>query len=193
MKLIRFEERLVEFPYGKDFQGYLIIQLDMRDMQDIMLIKSHLDGDLFEIIDFNKGIMEIVDRNIFCDLRMRREDKVSACDRLYEQMHFILRTELKETPTCAKVSALSNYRRTLYAVENAVQSVQNCLSRRYKDMQKLIDELTEEEIDAVGLNVNYAEFVVKDFLAIAYKEKESLCADSKLIESLEYAYKRDID
>ena len=108
-------------------------------------------------------------------------------------MHFILMTELKETPTRTKRSALGNYRRTLYDVENAVQSAQNCLSRRYKGMQKLIDELTEEEIDAVGLNVNYAEFVVKDFLAIAYKEKESLCADSKLIESLESAYKRDID
>ena len=49
------------------------------------------------------------------------------------------------------------------------------------DKQKLIDELTEEEIDALGLNVNYAEFMVDDFLALVYKEKEFLCADSKLI------------
>lgn len=193
MKLIRFEERLVEVPYGKDFKGYLIVQLDFRDMDDIMLIKSHLDADLFDIIDFNKGVMEIVDCNIFCDLRMRREDKVDACNRLYEQMHFILMTELKETPTKTKKSALGNYRRTLYDVENAVRTAKGSLLRRYKDMQKLIDELTEEEIDALGLNVNYAEFAVKDFLAIAYKENEFLCADSKLIESLESAYKQDVD
>ena len=60
MKLIRFEERLVEFPYGKDFQGYLIVQLDFRDMDDIMLIKSHLDGDLLRHLGLSKMRMEDV-------------------------------------------------------------------------------------------------------------------------------------
>ena len=60
-------------------------------------------------------------------------------------------------------------------MENAVRTAKGSFLRRYKDMQKLIDELTEEEIDALGLNVNYAEFAVKDFHAIAYKEKIFLC------------------
>lgn len=193
MKLIRFEERLVEVPYGMDFKGYLIIQLDMRDMQDIMLLKSHLDEDLFKITDFNQGVMEIVDRNIFRDIGVRREDKIDALNRLHEQMNLILRTELRETPTSIKGSALWNYRDTLRKVENAVQDAKHQLSRRYKNMQKCIEELTKEEIDTLGLNVNYAEFAQSDFLAIAYKEKDSLSGDGDLIESLESLYRQDIN
>jgi len=193
MQLIQFEERLVEKPYGIDFVGYLIIQLDMRDMQDIMLLKSHLNKELFKIIDSNKGIMEIVNHNIFCDISVRREDKIDALNRLHEQMNYILLTELQETPTTIKKSALYNYQRILREVESAVRDAEFRLSMRYGSMQKCIEELTEEEIDTLGLNVNYAEFAQSDFLAIAYKEKDSLCTDSQLIASLESLYKHDLD
>ncbi|MDA7432318.1 hypothetical protein N8506_00385 [Synechococcus sp. AH-601-N23] len=191
MQLIRFEERVYKYPCSQDFIGYLIIQLDTRDMQDIMLIKSSLDENSFKIIDFKKGIIEILDYNIFTSLRMRREDKVDACHRLWDQMHLIL-TELRDTPTHSKRFALQNYRTILQDIDFETR-LKSLLSKRYNVMQKYIKELTEEEIEVLGLNVNYAEFSLNDFNAIVHKEKDSPCIDGEVIATLESAYSQGIE
>jgi hypothetical protein len=161
-------------------------------MQDIVLLKDSIDENHLSVVDHEEGIMEFTDFNIFSGLNIRRQDKVDARDRLCEQMDLI-RTELQDIPTHFKKSALMNYMRNLREIDSYVQSAEYALSRRKMYMHECIDKLTKEEIDTLGLNVNYEEFSRIDFNAIAYKEKHSLCIDSELIASLESAYDKDID